>query len=110
MSGSSTATRASKSPLRAAARNASTTSAGELARRVGRAVDDGGDLVERDREHVVEDVGEPLRRRQGLEHDEQREADRVGEQRLVLGVAAVRGLDDRVRQVGLERLLAPGLA
>jgi hypothetical protein len=52
----------------------------------------------------VEDVREPLCRRQRLEHDEQREADGVGEQRLVLRVDAVCAVDDRVRQVGVEWL------
>jgi hypothetical protein len=54
----------------------------------------------------VEDVGEPLCRRQRLQHDEQREADGVGEQRLVLRVDAVCAVDDRVRQVCVEWLLA----
>jgi hypothetical protein len=81
-----------------------------LASRVGRAVEDGADLVEGNREHVVEDVGEPLCRRQRLEHDEQREADGVGEQRLVLGVGAVWAVDDRVGQVCVEWLLASRLA
>jgi hypothetical protein len=76
-----------------------------LARRVGRAVEDGADLVEGNREHVVKDVGEPLCRRQRLEHDEQGEADGVDEQGLVLGVDAVCGVDDRVRQVCIEWLL-----
>jgi hypothetical protein len=58
----------------------------------------------------VEDVGEPLCRRQRLEHDEQREADRVGEQRLVLRVDAVCAVDDRVRQASIEWLLASRLA
>jgi hypothetical protein len=70
-------------------------------RRVGRAVEDGADLVEGDCEHVGEDVGEPLRRRQRLGH---------GEQRLVLGVGAVGAVDDRVRQAGVEGLLAARLA
>ena len=47
---------------------------------------------------------------QRLEHDQQRKADRVGEQRLVLGVGAVGGVDDRVGHVHVERLLAPRLA
>ena len=59
-------------------------SARELTRGVGRAVEDGGDLVEWDAEHVVEHEGEPLARRQRLEHDEQRQADRVCDQHLVL--------------------------
>ena len=65
--------------------------AGELAGRVRGAADDRGDLVEGHGEHVVQHEGEPLGRRQRVEHDEQREADRVGQQRLVLGV------DRRVR-------------
>ena len=109
-SGSSTATSASKSPSREAARNASTTSrwrvevgvgervlaldaaaraAGELAGRRRGAVEDPRDLVEGHGEHVVQHEREPLGRAQRLEHDEQREADRVGQQRLVLGVGAV---------------------
>ena len=36
------------------------------------------------------------------EHDEQREAYGVGQQRLVLGVDAVRAVDNRVRKVGVE--------
>jgi hypothetical protein len=52
--------------------------AGELARRLGRAVDDGADLLEGNREHVVEDVGEPLCGGERLEYDEQREAYPVG--------------------------------
>jgi hypothetical protein len=54
----------------------------------------------------VEDVGEPLCRRQRLEHDEQREADGLGEQRLMLRVDTVCAVDDRVRQVRVEWLLA----
>ena len=50
------------------------------------------------REDVVEDEGEPFRRRERLEHDEQREADRVREQRLLLGVDLSSVLDDRVGQ------------
>ena len=60
--------------------------AGELARRLGRAVDDRRDLVEGHGEDVVQDEREPLGRRQRLEHDEQRQADRVRQQRLVLRV------------------------
>ena len=39
----------------------------------------------------MKDEGEPLGGRQGLHHDEQCEADRVGQQRLVLGIHAVTG-------------------
>ena len=59
--------------------------AGELARRLGGAAHDLGDLVEGHGEHVVQDEGQPLARRQRLEHDQQGETDGVGEERLVLG-------------------------
>ena len=79
--------------------------AGELPGRLGRASDHGGDLVERQVEHVVEHEGEALRRPQGVDHDLEGEADRVGEQHLLLGVGSVGGAHDRVRDVGLEWLL-----
>jgi hypothetical protein len=60
----------------------------ELPRRRRRAIDDRRDLVERDPEHVVPHEGEPLGRRQRLEHHEQGQTDRVGEERLVLGLHA----------------------
>ena len=78
----------------------------ELAGCGRRAVDDGRDLLERHREHVVEHEGQALGRRQGLQHDQQREAHRVGQQRLVLGVGSVLAVDDRLGHVRAERLLA----
>ena len=71
----------------------------ELPRRGRGAPDDGRDLVERHAEHVVQHEREPLGGRQRLEHDEQREPDRVGQQRLVLGVDPVRrgSRSDRAR-------------
>lgn len=53
-------------------------SACELTGRGGAALDDRGDLVERDREDVVQDEGNPLGRRERVEHDQEREPDRVG--------------------------------
>jgi N-acetylmuramoyl-L-alanine amidase len=50
----------------------------------------------------AENEREPLGRCQSLEHHEQREADRVGEQRFVLGVYAVLGADNRLRNTGLN--------
>ena len=76
----------------------------ELTGRVGRALEHHRDLVERHREHVVEDEREALGRAQGLEHHEHREADRVGELGLVGGVAVVTD-DDRVGNAHVERLL-----
>ena len=53
----------------------------------------------------MQDEGESLRRRQRVEHDEQREADRVGEERLVLG-AVRRQRDDRLRELRADEVLA----
>ena len=53
---------------------------------------------------------EPLRRRQRLEHDEQRQADGIGQQRLVLGIDPVHPVDKRIGEPSGERLLPPGLA
>jgi hypothetical protein len=75
---------------------------GQLAGRLGGAVDDRRDLVERDREDVVQHERQPLGGLQRLEHDQEGEADRVGQERLVLRVRPVRAVDDRLRypQVG----------
>jgi hypothetical protein len=70
-----------------------------LTRRFGRAVDDRCDLVEWHTEHVVQNEGESFGGAQRLEDDEQGEPDRVGQQRLVLGVGAVGSVDDRLGQV-----------
>ena len=122
--------RPSKSPLRNAARKASTTSrcrpriragrcaaahtapraAGELSRRLCGTADDRRDLLERHGEHVVQHEGEAFRRRQPVEHDEQREPDRIREERFLLGAAPARAGRDRLRRVRGERLLAPRLA
>ena len=126
-SGSRTARSRSKSPSRAAARNASTTAhwpsrstsgtGAPCTRRrprlaswrvaVGRATDDRGDLVERHGEHVVQHERDAFGGRQRIEHDEQREPDRIAQQGLLLGIHARLGAHDRVRHVGLEGRLAP---
>jgi hypothetical protein len=61
-------------------------------------------------EDVVEYEREALGRAQRLQHDEQREADGVGQQRLVLRVGSVGAVDERVGHVDAERLLPPPLA
>ena len=81
--------------------------AGELAGRLGGAVDDRRDLVEGHGEDVVEHEREPLGGAQRLEHHQQRETDGVGQQCLVLWVGPVGAVDDRLRDVHVERLLAP---
>ncbi len=52
--------------------------AGELAGSGRGAVPDGGDLLERHGEDVVQDEGEPLGGGEDVEHHHQRRADRVG--------------------------------
>jgi hypothetical protein len=56
----------------------------------------------------VQHEREPLCRAERVEHDEQGEADRVGEQCLLLWVG--HGPDHRVREVAVEGLLAAGAA
>jgi hypothetical protein len=55
----------------------------------------------------VQDEREPLGRFQRLEDHEQRQADGVGQERLVLGVGAVGAVDDRLRHAHIEGFLAP---
>ena len=57
----------------------------ELAGRWRAAVEDRGDLVEGDREDVVQDERDSLGRSAGVEYDQQREPDRVGKECLVFG-------------------------
>ena len=58
----------------------------------------------------MQDEREPLGRVQRLEDHEQRQADGVGQQRLVLGVGAVGAVDDRLRHPHAEGFLAARLA
>jgi hypothetical protein len=53
----------------------------------------------------VQHEGEAFRRRQPVEHDEQREPDRIREERFLLGAAPARAGRDRFRRVRRERLL-----
>jgi hypothetical protein len=69
------------------------------------APEDPADLLEGHRERVVEDERHPLRRRQLLQHDQEREADRVREQRLPLRPAVVLARHHRLRPVRVEGLL-----
>ena len=48
-------------------------------------------------------------RRERLEHHQQREADRVGEEHLVVGIELVFTADDRIGDSDAHRLLAPRL-
>ena len=66
--------------------HASSRPAGQLPSCRRRPVDDERDLVEADAEHVVEHERQALGRRQRLEHDQQRDADRVGHDGIGFGV------------------------
>jgi hypothetical protein len=70
----------------------------QLARCGWCAADDGRNLLEGQPEHVVKDEREPLCRPQRVQHDQQREPHRVGEQRLVLRIGAVLHAHDRFGQ------------
>ena len=68
---------------------------------------DRGDLVEGHREHVVQNERKPFGGSQCVEYDEQGDAERVGEQGLVLGVTRVLVSDDRVVIVHIQGVLTP---
>ncbi len=125
-SGSSTATRASKLPLPRreegvhnlslmsevgiwsrylGAFDPSACSAGELPRRRRGPTDHWRDFIERQLKQVMEDEREPLGWGQGVEYDEEGEADRVGQQRLLLGMDIPPGADDGIGDVDFEGLL-----
>jgi hypothetical protein len=96
-----------------------TRAARQLPGRHRRAPHDRRDVVERKIEHVVEDERHPLGRRQRLQHHQQGDADRVGEQQLALGPRRQLGVGgtgvsigarDQVGRVAVGGLLAPGLA
>jgi hypothetical protein len=67
------------------------------------AVDDGADLAERHSEDVVQDEREPFGGSQRVQHHHQRDTDRIGQQRLVLGVGLAGRVGARVRRGRLGR-------
>jgi hypothetical protein len=81
----------------------------ELAGGGGGAIDQGTDLLEGQVEHVVQHEGEPLGWGQPVQHHQQREADRVGEDGLV-GRGGHVAADDRIGDVHARRVLRPRCA
>lgn len=73
--------------------------AGELACRRGRPFNHGRDLLERDAEQIVEHEGDSLGRIQRVEHDEEREADRLGGHGFGFRIARGRRPGDRNGEV-----------
>jgi hypothetical protein len=70
--------------------------------------DDRRDLVERQREHVVQHERDPLGGVQRLQNDEQGKADGVVQYRLVLGVHSGLRADDGIRHPHVERQVPAG--
>jgi hypothetical protein len=70
--------------------------------------DDGSNLPEGHAERVAQHEREPLGRRERLEHREERETDRVGQQRFVFRVDLGFAAHDRLGHA--QGLLAPGPA
>ena len=83
--------------------------AGQLACRARGTPDDGPDLVEGQVEHVVQHERDPLGGGQRLQDHQQREADRIGEQHLLLGARRFLAAHGRLGHVHAHRLLAPRL-
>jgi hypothetical protein len=128
--GSSTASSASKSPSREAAKNAETAPrcrvrspsgsggpldsparpACELLRGGFGAIEQRRDIRERHFEHVVKHERKPLRRGQRVKNDEQREPNRIGEQSFLLRVEVLAECDDGVGDVEVDPVLASGAA
>src|SRR5690606_7164636 len=81
--------------------------AGQLAGRRGGPPHDPRDVVERDPERVVQDERQRLGGGEGLDHDHRRQADRVREKRLVLGVRAGGPAHGGLGAALLERRLPP---
>ena len=68
---------------------------------------DGGDLVEEHGEHVVEYERQPLGRCEGVQDDQERQPDPLGQEGLVLWVGPVLGAIGRVGQAGAQWFLVP---
>ena len=65
-----------------------------------------GHFAEREIEHVVQQEGSPLERRQPVERQEQRDGQILGQLRAAVGRERCR-VDNRLRQPGTDVLLAP---
>jgi hypothetical protein len=76
----------------------------ELPCRSGKAANDRSDFIEGHAKHIVQHEGQPLRRSQLFEHNEERQTDRLGEGRFLLRLDAIL-IDNRLGHVGVQRFL-----
>src|SRR5688500_1286599 len=81
----------------------------ELPSCLKRTADDRGDLLERYIEGIMQHERNTFRRRERLEHDEQRETDGVRQLHVVLQISRV-GDRDRLRSRRVQLLLSPSLS
>jgi hypothetical protein len=72
--------------------------------------DQRGDLLERQVEHIVQHEGEALGGTQRFKHHEQREPNRIAEQRILFGVGLALAADHGVGHAKAGRLLGTGLS
>jgi hypothetical protein len=87
------------------ARYSSAGTARQLPRGFRGASHNGGNLGVGEPEQVVQNEGKALCWSQGVQHNQEGKPDRVGEERLVLGLHLTLRADDRIRQMRLDRLL-----
>jgi hypothetical protein len=66
----------------------------------------GGDFAEREIEHVVQQEGSPLERRQPVQHQQQRYGQILGQLGAAVGREG-RGVDNRLRQPGTDVFFMP---
>ena len=81
--------------------------AGQLPRSFWRSIEDRSNLIERDREHIVQYESQTLVRIQTIKHHKQRDSHRIGKQSFLFRVAAGRLVLNRT-QVCFQWLLGAG--
>jgi hypothetical protein len=70
----------------------------------------GGDLLEWQLEHVMENEGQALSGSQSIQYDQESQADRIGQQRFSLWSKFSHGADDGIGEMHLQGYFAPDIA
>src|SRR5262245_54242972 len=86
--------------------NAATRAAGQLASRIGGALDNRRDLLEGHVEDIVQHERDAFSGRQRLEHHQQCETDGIAQQCFMFGAYSVRAVDNRIRRASFAPCLA----